>query len=142
MDKCLSVFIGRTCNSSCPTSQPSACMPSLILKNHLSLKDKNGLAVGAWAKPSLPGYALCSWCNNSTICFKTGTLKLTKHSETEKHINNKPKDLVNTTLQLTLEEAISDAAAEKNKELELKNKVREWRLTWCVHFHATEYRSR
>ena len=102
-------------------------MPSLILKNHLSLEDKNGLAVGAWAKPSLPGYALCSWCNNSTICFKTGTLKLTKHSETEKHINNKPKDLVNT-LQLTLEEAISDAAAENNKELELKNKVREMEI--------------
>ena len=101
-------------------------MPCLKLSSYTTLTDKNGLAVGAWAKPSLPGFALCPRCN-TTINFKGGGIKLTNHSETDKHILNKPKE-INNTIQLTLEETISDAAAAKNKELDLKGKVRWFEL--------------
>ena len=52
---------------------------------------------------------------------------MTSHSETDEYILNKPKE-INNTIQLILEETISDAAAAKNKELELKGKVRWFEL--------------
>ena len=106
-------------------------MPLSKLSTQLKLLDKNGLAVGVWAVPSTKtGYARCTWCNDD-VKFSAGNTKLTNHSESDKHIGNKPKT---GSLQLTLEEAVSDAAAARNEELEQKNKARELEISLCRAF--------
>ena len=85
------------------------------LSKYLGLVGKNGLKVGFWVKPSLPGFAVCTWCDNNTINFKGGVVKLNNHSEAEKHKKQAPSQ--NEHLQLTLEESLPDAAANQNKEI-------------------------
>ena len=62
------------------------------LSNYWSKKDKNGVKVSNWAKESdKPRIALCKFCFDCEVDFKAGSYKLTRHSESAKHMNNSPK---------------------------------------------------
>ena len=97
------------------------------LKKYLSQKDKNSLEVCFWAVDTgQSGVAHCKYCDTN-VSYKSGKQDLFRHSESQKHINNSPKD--NAVRQSTINECLDAACEQAQEEKELNVRTKEFEIS-------------
>ena len=110
------------------------------LSNYWSKQDKNGVKVSNWAKESAkPGIALCTYCFDCEVDFKAGSHKLTRHSESVKHMNNTPK-VSNVKKQPTIQDVLNTDANNnlRDKKCELEISLIRWASRHNIAFGNLE----